>query len=212
MLDPKPVSLTQVDTEDYSGTFAPEPLLVVGDIPGGGGGVDEATVQSMINNTSGILRGRVIGALDSYIVWIDIPPWGFSTNVFTDPDGYWEIPSFQPIPMGATLYVRISDPDDTVSWNLNGEPSRGILQYDLPLRAISTGATGDYQSFTTYLLDEATSVTTVNEQMGEVTITPSSIDAVEAVSSSPLGLWLGTQVEYDAIPTPDSHVVYVIVG
>ena len=32
--EPKPVSLTQVDAGDYDGTFTPEPLVVVGDIPG----------------------------------------------------------------------------------------------------------------------------------------------------------------------------------
>lgn len=31
--DPKPIALTQVDAEDYSGP-APQPFVVVGDIPG----------------------------------------------------------------------------------------------------------------------------------------------------------------------------------
>lgn len=38
MVQPRPVSLTQVDTEDYEGAFEPEPLLIVGPVPGGGGG------------------------------------------------------------------------------------------------------------------------------------------------------------------------------
>lgn len=38
MVSPKPVSLTQVDAEDYDGAFEPQPLVVVGPIPGGGGG------------------------------------------------------------------------------------------------------------------------------------------------------------------------------
>lgn len=35
--DPKPIALTQVDAGDYTGP-APQPFVVVGDIPGGGGG------------------------------------------------------------------------------------------------------------------------------------------------------------------------------
>lgn len=40
MTNPRPVALTQVDAINYKGTFAPEPLLVVGPVPGGGGGGD----------------------------------------------------------------------------------------------------------------------------------------------------------------------------
>lgn len=35
-LDPKPVTLTQIDEGDYEGAFTPQPLVVVGDIPGAG--------------------------------------------------------------------------------------------------------------------------------------------------------------------------------
>lgn len=38
MVAPKPVSLTQVDATSYEGAFEPEPLLIVGPVPGGGGG------------------------------------------------------------------------------------------------------------------------------------------------------------------------------
>lgn len=38
MANPKPVALTQVAAGDYTGRGAPKPLLVVGDIPGAGGG------------------------------------------------------------------------------------------------------------------------------------------------------------------------------
>lgn len=38
MVSPKPVSLTQVDATSYEGAFEPEPLLIVGPVPGGGGG------------------------------------------------------------------------------------------------------------------------------------------------------------------------------
>lgn len=38
MADPKPISLTQVDAEDFDGDYAPQPFVVVGDIPGAGGG------------------------------------------------------------------------------------------------------------------------------------------------------------------------------
>lgn len=38
MAQPRPVSLTQVDAQGYEGAFEPEPLLIVGPVPGGGGG------------------------------------------------------------------------------------------------------------------------------------------------------------------------------
>lgn len=38
MVQPRPVALTQVNEADYEGAFEPEPLLIVGPVPGGGGG------------------------------------------------------------------------------------------------------------------------------------------------------------------------------
>jgi hypothetical protein len=37
MVAPKPITLTQVSTEDYDGAVIPAPFVVVGDIPGEGG-------------------------------------------------------------------------------------------------------------------------------------------------------------------------------
>lgn len=48
MVAPKPVSLTQVNAGDYDGAFDPEPLVVVGPIPGGGG----SGVQSVVAGTN----------------------------------------------------------------------------------------------------------------------------------------------------------------
>lgn len=36
MADPKPIALTQIDEADYDGKGAPQPFVVVGDIPGTG--------------------------------------------------------------------------------------------------------------------------------------------------------------------------------
>lgn len=44
MVAPKPVSLTQVNAGDYDGAFDPEPLVVVGPIPGGAGSGVQAIV------------------------------------------------------------------------------------------------------------------------------------------------------------------------
>lgn len=33
MANPAPITLTQVDTEDYDSIYAPKPFVVVGDIP-----------------------------------------------------------------------------------------------------------------------------------------------------------------------------------
>lgn len=38
MTDPKPISLTHIDAEAYTGLEPPQPFVVVGDMPGGGGG------------------------------------------------------------------------------------------------------------------------------------------------------------------------------
>lgn len=43
-MNPKPITLTQVDEGDYSGP-APQPLVIVGDAPGGGGAVDSVNGQ-----------------------------------------------------------------------------------------------------------------------------------------------------------------------
>lgn len=48
MVSPKPVSLTQVDAADYDGPFDPEPLVVVGPVPGGAG----SGVQSIVAGTN----------------------------------------------------------------------------------------------------------------------------------------------------------------
>lgn len=50
-LTPKPISLTQVDAIDYTGTHDPQPFVVVGDVPGG------ATVGTVT---------AVLEALDGY--------------------------------------------------------------------------------------------------------------------------------------------------
>ena len=34
MADPKPVTLTQVDTGAYTGAYSPQPLVIVGSVPG----------------------------------------------------------------------------------------------------------------------------------------------------------------------------------
>lgn len=61
MVGPKPVSLTQVDAGDYDGPFDPQPLVVVGPIPGGGGG--GGAVDS-VNGKTGtvVLNANDVGA------------------------------------------------------------------------------------------------------------------------------------------------------
>lgn len=48
MVQPRPVSLTQVNESDYEGAYEPEPLLIVGPVPGGGGGGGGSTAWSDI--------------------------------------------------------------------------------------------------------------------------------------------------------------------
>lgn len=61
MVAPKPVSLTQVDASSYEGIFEPEPLLIVGPVPGGGGGGGDV---SSVNGKTGtvVLTASDVGA------------------------------------------------------------------------------------------------------------------------------------------------------
>lgn len=63
MVTPKPVSLTQVDASSYEGVFDPEPLLIVGPVPGGGGG--EGGDVASVNGKTGtvVLSSADIGAV-----------------------------------------------------------------------------------------------------------------------------------------------------
>lgn len=63
MVAPKPVSLTQVDASSYEGIFEPEPLLIVGPVPGGGGGGGGGDVSS-VNGKTGtvVLTASDVGA------------------------------------------------------------------------------------------------------------------------------------------------------
>lgn len=71
-MDPRPVSITQVPEADYEGTYAPEPLLVVGDlIPeavqaiatvGTADATDEASAIALANATKARLN-QLITAL-----------------------------------------------------------------------------------------------------------------------------------------------------
>lgn len=63
MVAPKPVSLTQVDASSYEGAFEPEPLLIVGPVPGGGGGGGGGDVAS-VNGKTGtvVLNAADVGA------------------------------------------------------------------------------------------------------------------------------------------------------
>lgn len=54
MVAPKPVSLTQVDAASYDGAFDPEPLLIVGPVPGGGGGGGGGAVDSVNGKTGAV--------------------------------------------------------------------------------------------------------------------------------------------------------------
>lgn len=62
MVAPKPVKLTQVDAASYDGAFEPEPLIVVGPIPGGGGGGGGAV--DSVNGKTGdvVLSAEDVGA------------------------------------------------------------------------------------------------------------------------------------------------------
>ena len=65
MATPKPVKLTQVDAASYDGAFEPEPLIVVGPIPGGGGGGGGAVAS--VNGKTGdvVLSAADVGAATS---------------------------------------------------------------------------------------------------------------------------------------------------
>ena len=57
MTNPKPISLTQVDAGDYDSPFAPEPMVVVGDMPGGGGAGGPAAWSDITGKPAVIAAG-----------------------------------------------------------------------------------------------------------------------------------------------------------
>lgn len=65
MATPKPVKLTQVDAASYDGAFEPEPLIIVGPIPGGGGGGGGSVAS--VNGKTGdvVLSAADVGAATS---------------------------------------------------------------------------------------------------------------------------------------------------
>lgn len=60
MAAPKPISLTQVDTNMYTG-LEPQPFVIVGDIPGSGGGDAVASVNGQTGTV--VLDAGDVGAL-----------------------------------------------------------------------------------------------------------------------------------------------------
>lgn len=74
MATPKPVKLTQVDAASYDGAFEPEPLIIVGPIPGGGGGGGGGDVAS-VNGKTGVVvlsAGDVGARAAGTVPWADV--------------------------------------------------------------------------------------------------------------------------------------------
>lgn len=73
MVTPKPVKLTQVDAASYDGAFEPEPLIIVGPIPGGGGGGGGA-VDSVNGKTGAVVlsAGDVGARAVGNVPWADV--------------------------------------------------------------------------------------------------------------------------------------------
>ena len=71
MAKPKPITLETVAPEEYEGRN-PKPFVVVGDIPGAGGGVDSVNGQTGAVTLS---AGDVDALPDSYV-----PAWGDVTG------------------------------------------------------------------------------------------------------------------------------------
>lgn len=55
MVEPRPIRLTQVDEADYKSEFEPQPMVVVGPIPGGGGGGGGGDVSSVNGKTGAVV-------------------------------------------------------------------------------------------------------------------------------------------------------------
>ena len=74
MVAPKPVKLTQVDAASYDGAFEPEPLIVVGPIPGGGGGGGGGAVDSVNGKTGAVVlsAGDVGARVAGNVPWADV--------------------------------------------------------------------------------------------------------------------------------------------
>lgn len=62
-MEPRPISLTQIDEAEYKGAFEPQEYVIVGPIPGGGGGGGGGDVSSVNGKTgSVVLNATDVGA------------------------------------------------------------------------------------------------------------------------------------------------------
>lgn len=87
MVSPKPVKLTQVDAASYDGAFEPEPLIIVGPIPGGGGGGGGGAVDSVNGKTGAVVlsAGDVGARASGNVPWADVSgkPTTFAPTIGT---------------------------------------------------------------------------------------------------------------------------------
>lgn len=213
MVAPKPVSLTQVDAANYDSPFEPEPLVVVGPIPGGGGGGGGA-VDSVNGKTGNVvLTAPDITSGTFAAARIPTLPISKVTDLQTALDaGQSEIDALSDVvatkastaDMNAALSGKAATADlDNVfgiaiaavpkTRTVAGKP----LSADITLNKVDVG------------LASVDNTSDVNKPISTATQTAlnGKVNALNGVA----GLWLGTQAQYNAL-TPAANVVYVIQG
>lgn len=194
MVQPRPVSLTQVDEAGYEGAFEPEPLLIVGPVPGGGGGggstawndiTGKPTTFTPSAHTQSIASITGLQAeLDSKATPDEIPTTPGDIGAATAAQGAKADTAVQPaaianfVPTSRTVAGKALTADVT------------LAKADVGLGSVDNTA------------DSAKPVSTAQQ-----TALNGKVSALNGVT----GLWKGTQAAYNAL-TPDANVIYIIQG
>lgn len=184
MVQPKPVSLTQVATEDYDGAFEPQPLLIVGPVPGGGGGGSTAwtditgkpTTFTPSAHTQAI--STITGledALEDKANVVDVVD--LANNMQASLTAVSDVANGA-VPSTRTVAGKALTADVT------------LAKADVGLGSVDNTA------------DSAKPVSTATQ-----TALNGKVSGLNGVT----GLWKGTQAAYNAL-TPDDNVVYIIQG
>lgn len=188
MVQPRPVALTQVNEADYEGAFEPEPLLIVGPVPGGGGGGGSTAWNDITGKPSTFppsAHTQAISTITGLQAELDeIPTTPGDIGAATAAQGALADTAVQP----ATLSGYVPNTRTVAGKALSANVT--LVKGDVGLGSVDNTA------------DTAKPVSTATQ-----TALNGKVSGLNGVT----GLWKGTQAAYDGL-TPDANVIYIIQG